>query len=410
MWPSIKPYRDWAMRDLWPFGRSAPQPLGLNFRYERAGLSIADQPIPWTAEAVVVEALLRLPASTGRRKSDFTLCIPERPPAPADQLRRVEGEDLFRVSFRAHPPGASVSARVLFRDRVLGEVALPALGRDEFLRSLRVEMPTLFVRLGAESVACQTFVPAQCRGLIATAMLVSPTGLAPLLDFELAVEFHGARDGSTFRAPACLTAAQLTGQTALLSVAPPHRPRHTGEWTATWRVGEHALAARRIRGVSRRRFQRSLRLSDARFIVQKDGEPFRLCLQPPVLEPGTQVGPCFLLTSSEPGMAGLCQVQVVAQTPGSPAPPVVLEQQVRITDGPTMAAPGTLRAAQLQQVAGFEVSVGGLSLGMLSLCPAPAATFTGEGGFRAAPDYPWTAAADEEMNDRLNRLLDKPAE
>ena len=73
-----------------------------------------------------------------------------------------------------------------------------------------------------------------------------------------------------------------------------------------------------------------------------------------------------------------------------------------------MVAPGTLDASDLQHVTGFEVSVAGQVLGALSLCPAPAATFTAEGGFKPPADYTWTAAAEEEMNDRLNRLLEGP--
>jgi hypothetical protein len=267
-------------------------------------------------------------------------------------------------------------------------------------------MPTLFVRLGEESVACQTFVASQCRGLSATGLLVSPTSLVPLLDMELQVEFRCDRAGTVFRVPACLTCSQLTGRSALVTVASSRFPRRMGMWTATWLVGDHVLARQRIRGISKKHFQRSLRISDTRFAVQKDGGPFRLALQAPPLEPATRIGPCFLIASSEPGMAGLCRLQVSAQVPGAVQPPVLLQQQVRITDGPTMVAPGTLDARDLEQVTGFEVSVAGVSLGTLSLCPAPAASFTGEGGFRPPPDYTWNAAADEEMNERLNRLIE----
>ncbi len=71
-----------------------------------------------------------------------------------------------------------------------------------------------------------------------------------------------------------------------------------------------------------------------------------------------------------------------------------------------MVAPGTLEAADLRQVTGFEISVAGRALGTLSLCPVPEATFTSEGGFRPPAEYTWNAAAEEEMNDRLNRLFE----
>jgi len=43
---------------------------------------------------------------------------------------------------------------------------------------------------------------------------------------------------------------------------------------------------------------------------------------------------------------------------------------------------------------------------VLSLSPAPAATFTNEGGFKAPQDFTWSAAAEEEMTERLNRLFE----
>ena len=55
MWPWIKRWRDWAMHDLWPLYRIGPQPQALHYSYEKAGLTLHDQPIPWNAEAVLVE-------------------------------------------------------------------------------------------------------------------------------------------------------------------------------------------------------------------------------------------------------------------------------------------------------------------------------------------------------------------
>ena len=37
---------------------------------------------------------------------------------------------------------------------------------------------------------------------------------------------------------------------------------------------------------------------------------------------------------------------------------------------------------------------------------APTAAFTSEGGFKAPQEFLWSAAAEEEMTERLNRLLD----
>ena len=407
MWPSIKRWHDWAMDNLWPLNRVGPQPQALHYSYEKAGLILHDQPIPWNAEAVLVEAQMRLPAAAGRRKSDFQLRVPNHDLIAAEQLRRIEPDERYRIGFRLPPPGVTVVAEVLYRDHVLGQLTLPFLGRDEFLQNLRLQMPTLFVRLGAESVACQTFVSSQCRGLLASAVLTSPTSLVPLLDLDLQVEFRSERGGSVTRVPASLCSTQLAGRTALVTVAPRRFPRRMGARLATWLLGDHPLTTQRVRAISQRHFQRSLRISDTRFVVQaRSGGPVRLVRQVPPVESAARAGPCFLVSSGEPGMAGMCQLRVTAQVPGSVQAPLLLEQDVLITDGPTMVAPGTLDAGDLAHVTGFELSVRGQSLGVLSLCPAPTATFTSEGGFKPPHDFTWSAAAEEEMTERLNRLLD----
>jgi hypothetical protein len=406
MWLWMKRWRDWAMNDFWPLYRISPQPQALHYSYEKAGLTIHDQPIPWNAEAVLVEALLRLPPGAGRRKGDFFIRLPGQAPVPAEQLRRQEGDDRYALLFRLPAPTATAAAEILYRNHALGRVTLPFLGREEFLQSLRLQLSTLFVRIGAENVACQTFVASQCRSLLASAVLFSPTSLAPVLDMDLQVEFRCERGGAAHRTPVRLSSSQLAGRQALLTVTPRRHPRRVGSWTATWMLGDRPLASQRLRSISLRQFHRSLRLSDTRFVVQTDLGPVRLARQAPPIQGKTRVGPCFLVSSSEPGMAGLCPVRVIAQVPGAVQPPLLMEQEVLITDGPTMVAPGTLDAADLGQVTGFELSVRGRPLGVLSLCPAPTAAFTSEGGFKPPHDFSWTAAAEEEMTERLNRLLE----
>ena len=406
MWLWIKRWRDWAMNDLWPLYRISPQPQALHYSYEKAGLTLHDQPIPWNAEAVLVEAMLRLPPGAGRRKGDFLLRVPGQQPVPAEQLRRQDGDERYGILFRLPPPTATCAAEILYRTHVLGQLTLPFLSREEFLQNLRLQLPTLFVRIGTDNVACQTFVASQCRGLLAGAVLVSPTSLVPLLDLDLQVEFRCERGGAAHRTPARLCSSQLAGRQALVAVMPRRHPRRIGAWTATWLLGDRPLASQRVRAISQRHFHRSLRLSDTRFVLQVGGGPLRLARQAPPLDGPTRVGPCFLVSSSEPGMAGLCPVRVAAQVPGAVLPPLLQEKEVLITDGPTMIAPGTLDAGDLAQVSGFEISVKGRMLGVLSLCPAPTASFTAEGGYKPPHDFTWTAAADEEMTERLNRLLE----
>jgi hypothetical protein len=406
MWPWIKRWRDWAMNDLWPFYRISPQPQAIHYSYEKAGLTVIDQPIPWNAEAVVVEARLRLPATAGRRKSDFLLRLAGRDPVPADDLRRQEPDSHHRLCFRVDPPGVTTTAEVLFKTHVLGQLTLPYLGRDEFLQGVRLQMPTLFVRLNNESVSCQTFVATQCKGLIASALVTSPTSLVPLLDMDLSVEFKNERGGATQTVPARLCSSQLAGRHALVTVAPRRFPHRIGSWLVTWTLADRPLAAHRVRAISTRAFQRSLRVTDSRFVLRWPKGNVTLSRQVPPNEKPSRVGPCFLVSSREPGMAGVCQLQVYAQVPGAVQPPLLMEAEALITDGPTAFAPGTLDVADVGQLAAFELSLKGQTLGVLSLCPAPTASFTAEGGFKPPHDYAWSAAAEEELTDRLNRLLE----
>jgi hypothetical protein len=394
------------MHDLWPMQRVGLPPQALHYGYEKAGLTLPDQPIPWSAEAVVVEAAVRLAASTPRRKADFQLRLPGQEPLQAESLRRQEGEEVHRVLFRLPVPTAPVTAELLWRNHALGQVTLPVLSREEFLQKLRVQMPTLSVRLGDESVACQTFVSSQCKGILVSALLTSPTSLMPLLDMDLQVEFRPLRGTSGYRVPARLCSSQLAGRQALITVAPRKFPRRIGAWVANWLLGDRILVSQPIKAISQRTFQRSLRIADTRYVFQTKKGEINLARHVPPLEGLARLGPCFLVCSREAGMAGMCQVRVHAQVNGAVQPPQLLEQEVLITDGPTMVAPGTLDVADAGQVSGFDLSVKGRSLGTLPLRPAPTATFTAEGGFKTPHDFSWSNAAEEELNERLARLLE----
>jgi hypothetical protein len=406
MWHWIKRWRDWATTEFWPMNRLTPRSQALRFSYEKAGLVVNDQPVPWNAEAVLVEALLRLPGNATRQKTDFHLRLAGEEMISAEQLRRQESGEGWRAWFRLPPPGRAVDVELIYREHVLGQVNIPFLPRADFLAGLRLLMPTLFVRLGNESVACQTFVANQCRGLVASALLASQTSLAPLLDLDLQVVFRCERSESSWAVPVTLCGPQLAGKQALLTVTPPRHPRRLGAWTATWMLHEQPLATQRVRGISQRHFERSLRISDTRFVVQREGGPVFLTRQVPPLADSRRIGPCFLVSSGEPGMAGQCRLQVAAQVPGAVRNPLLLEQDTLVTDGRVMVAPGTLDAADLTEVAGFDLSVRGRSLGFLSLSPAPTAAFTPEGGFKPPPEFNWSPAAEEEMLERLNRLMD----
>jgi hypothetical protein len=406
MWPWIKRWRAWAMHDLWHLYRTGPQSQALAYSFEKAGLTLHNQPIPWNAEAVLVEAQL-LVKEPARRKADYGLRLAGHDPIPADSLRRDDADGRFRLFFRFPPPRTTTTAELIWKGKTLGQLTLPVIDAATFVAGLRLQLPTLTVRLGEQSIACQTFVATQCKGLVANAILVSPTSLAPLADLGIHVEFKSERDASSFDVPVPLCSSQLAGRQAVLTAVPPRFPKRIGTWTATWKVADVILASQKVRAISQKTFLRSLRVSDTRFVVEtKSGVTLRRQLPPP--GEAVRIGPCFLVSSREPGMAGLCKLQVHAQVPGAVVPPMLLEQALLVTDGPTIFAPGTIDAADLHQVTTFELRHKGDLLGVLSLCPVPTANFTAEGGFKAPTDFQWTPTAEEELSERLSKLLDGP--
>ena len=77
----IRRCRDWAMSDLLHLGRPRPTEQAVHTRYEKAGLTLYGPPVPWNADAVVVEVLARLPP-TARQRADFIAAAPRPRPGP----------------------------------------------------------------------------------------------------------------------------------------------------------------------------------------------------------------------------------------------------------------------------------------------------------------------------------------
>jgi hypothetical protein len=403
MWLWIKHWVDWVMTDVLRLSHTRPHGQAIHTRYEKAGLTLYDLPVPWNADAVVVEVLLGLPAAT-RRKADFTLRLPGADPVPVESMR-AEADDRHRLLFRLPVPAASTAGEILWKHRLLSRVNVPVLTADEFQAGLRLTNPTVAVRLGVQAVAAQTFVAAQCKGIVACCVLRSPFPLAPVADLGLKAVFRSGRTGSEFAIPVVLSSTQLAAREAVVTAVPPKHPRRVGAWSVSWRLGEQELASQRVQGIPAKRFEQSLRVSDTRFVVADKGGAVRVTKQSPPTAELARVGPCFLVASSEPGMAGVCKLQVHAVVSGDARPPLLMEQEVLVTDGPTVFAPGMLEVADLGRVSGFELRHKGRVLGVASLSPVPTATLNSEGGFKPPPDFAWSNSAEDELGERLLRLM-----
>jgi hypothetical protein len=394
------------MRDLWNLFRSSgPQSQALHFSYEKAGLTLDHQPIPWNAEAVLVEANVRISGAGARHKEDFRLRLGSAGPTYAPELLRQEpGEPLARLFFRTPVPVQSTTAELTWRERTLGQVTLPVLSRDDFLRQLNVQMPTAHVRLGEQTIACQTFVSGQCQALTVTGLLTSPAGLVPIADLNLRLEIRREDGSIVSRVPVRFTSSQLRSRQALIAVM-PSRPRRTGSWLIQWLVDDYLLTTHKIKAISKRHFIRSLRVSTTRFVIQTGKEDVHLVRNLPPLESVERVGPCFMVSSGEPGMAGLAALRVRAKLEAGPPVALLEEDEVLVTDGPIPLLTGTLDVGKLAGVKHFMLESTTGVIGILPLTPVPSAAFTNEGGFRPVEDFSWSPAAEEQLNERLGRLL-----
>jgi hypothetical protein len=378
-----------------------PRVENTRISYHHAGLSVCDEPVPWNAESVQVEALVQRLGPESWRKEDFSLAAPGALPAVPESLQ-PEGPETFRLSFRFPPPEGS-PLELRGHGRFLGELDVPVLSAEEFVRNLRMEAAGVRARLGEHLVPCRAMVASQCRGLLACGLLRSPTSLLPLLDLDLRVEFTDLGSGRCQRLPLSLTRSQLTGTEALLSAAPRGWPAPGEVWSVCWLVAGRCLAEGTIRALSRQDFCQSLGLVDARYACERvDGiRAFTPYL--PAREGLCQVGPCFRLASREPGAAGFCPLELhtVFKDPGRL--PEVFRQEVLVTDAPSPFLPPLLSAEEFEQVATLELLCEGRPLGALPGC-RPVVRFTSEGGFMEPAAYDWTPVAEQELADRLERL------
>ena len=321
---------------------------------------------------------------------------------PAEVVRPDHG-NRFRVAFRFPTPRATANVEVLWKLQPIARFVVPVLTADEFLNGLTLATPTIAVRLGEQIVPGQLFV-SDARGLLASAVLRGSHALDPLADLTLSVVFRSERTGRT-REVAIALSAEQRGSTQAVIAAECHTVfRRTGAWVVRWLIQGRELSTRRVEVISTQRFEDSVHLVDARFAIEEKNGSVRAVRQLPVATTVERLGPCFLIASRESGAAGLCRLTVFATFPGEDPPNLLIAQDVLVTDAPTVFAPGLFATAELVRMGGFELRLNDRVLGTASLSPVPPATLTAEGGFKPPPGFTWTAAAEEELMNRLGRL------
>jgi hypothetical protein len=377
----------------------------VRFRYEYAGITVAGERIPWCAEHVVVEASVKPAWLRSCHKAEFG-------------LRRADGSfvnaaaaepdlpDAGRLAFRLRPPWRPEELRVCWRGKTRATLRLPGLSAGEFLSGLRLETAVLG-RLAGSLVPCRAAVGPHLQGLILCGVLSGPTTLVPLLECGVTVEVTDTATGWTQVLTPPLPRAQLQGRRALLRGAPAGRPSTGGDWHVRWRVGGRCLAEETVHVLEPDEFRRSVYLVDAGYCSQGPGDHpvFRQHLPPR----GNlrRVGPCFRLASRRSGAAGLCPLELRVYYKDPARAPAVWRQEALITDGPSQFVPVLLSVAEFEKVASFELLLEGQSAGTLPGC-VPVVRFTSEGGFTELADLDWAPVTEDDLNERLQSLMEVP--
>jgi hypothetical protein len=400
----MKHFKDWVMTELWTPHRLASESSALHLRTEKNGVIYDKQPIFWNTDAVLVEGLLKL-TSNARVKSDYRLVLRDGTTVLPESLKLDPATGRYRMQFRFPAPAHTTVAEFFWKHHPLGRLALPVFTQEDYLRGLRIHLPTIFANMGGQDRPARTIVAGQVKALRLGAVLRHPAGLSPLAEIPIRARCVSESCGNSYEVPIPLAAEQLCSREAMVSASFAPWIRKSGSWRVEWTAGDVILDATRLMAVSRRAFEQSLRISDTRFVVRLKSGELRLTRKMPSLDEVIEAGPLFLISSNEPGMAGRQMIKVRLAIHGSIQPPLLYEQELFITQGQVPVSPGTLDVKELAQIQGFELIVGKRLLGILPLRAIPEAKFNSEGGFLPPPDFAWNAIADDELTERLNQLL-----
>src|SRR2546429_9578165 len=118
-----------AMRDLWSSPlRTGPQLQSLEYRFEKMGLLLERQPIPWNADAVLVDAFIRQSVDLQRSRKDYVLSVTgTRLSYTPHEASPGTPERAARLEFRLPVPRQRTTVELKWRTRPLGQRTLPGL-------------------------------------------------------------------------------------------------------------------------------------------------------------------------------------------------------------------------------------------------------------------------------------------
>jgi hypothetical protein len=396
MWCELNRWHFPRERKLFQLFQNSPRLAALGYAYEKGGLQISSEPIPWNADAVFVEALVEWSGKPLDCKNDFDLHLAdELPLTPISLDPREEG--VYHVVFRLAAIQSARAGRLHWRSRQLGSIELPYVSRENFLGSLLTDAPTVFARCGGTYVACRSMVEGQAYDLIACTALRSPSSLLPLLDAGLALVFSDSAGKCNQAISVPLTREQLLGREAMLLVPIFWPSGMAGFRSVSLTVAGRVLAHRDLRVIPRQTFFDSLYVPSGWSCSSVTQQRV-----PAVGRAGTRL--YLHLASHEPGILGLCPVEVRLRHRFRGRPVVMDPQEVLVSDVPSPCLHVSIAAEDLRDLRAIDLFSNGRFLGSVAWDSGPAATFTAEGGFLSLGSRSWTPIDEVKLEEHLNRL------
>ena len=135
MWSWIERLRAWLMREFWLPTTTGILLRSFEFHYKSGGQSFRDQPIPWNADELAVEALLQVGSRRSVQAADLVLRVESGETYFPESLRLDVETGAPRVSFRVPVPGESIVVQLFYRNWTLGQLTLSVLSQKRFLKS-----------------------------------------------------------------------------------------------------------------------------------------------------------------------------------------------------------------------------------------------------------------------------------
>jgi hypothetical protein len=391
---------------MWRFFRRFPQVLRQWHSYEKAGLRVSDEAIPWNADTVLVEALVGWSGNPLSR-IDFELRIPDEVPLTATSLEE-RGGGLYHVLFRPATSRGTRAGMLYWRCRPLAKVELPYLSRERFLDGLQIDVPTFFARFQESCVACRSVVEGQSCDLLASSLLRSPTSLLPLVDFGLCLEFAGPVSNRSPRVPLRLAGAELLGRQAVLMSPLPVRLGAAGCWSVSWTLGGRTLARRDLRVIAREAFLESIYVPSGWSWPAVASPAITTSDEAALSDLRTRQRFYVHVASRELGVAARCPIEVRLRYEFQEQELGLEQQDVLVTDVPSPCVAVSGNIAELRDLRAIELFSQGRFLGSVPWEPAQSATFNAEGGFLTLGSRSWTPFDEIKLEERLGRLMSIP--